>query len=492
MGKQVTRRELVRATTAGIGAGIFLSQGTFPVIANSGGWSQVGYDTGNTGYNPDAAGPTDEPETVWSYEPDTTSQIQPVVSNSRLYFSVGEDLTCLDPVDGTELWTATQPSTLSSPAVHDGTVYVSTTDGNTLALDGAGGQREWETTLLDSNASTPTVTADSLYVSDNLGLYELRRSDGEIQWGIALEEPQGSVPAVTDLGVWTLGSSLVQVSSVDQFSDSSRDPESAENWERRQVANIQESRENPPADETRAGLIFTAPNFESQGTPSVVDDTVYLPSQGVQAIDAHSGRVEWNFDENVIITQSPTVAEDTVYFGSGLGAELAYQIEGATENAGTVYALDRSTGSVNWERDLGDPIDTQIAATSNSLYVSTKGGTIVGLDRETGDERWQLELAGGVGSPIVAHNRLYVGTTDRGLLALEGPGDGTTPTPTPSPTPTPAETPTPIPERETSDPSGDTESSDDGFGAGFGLLSGLAGLCGMTYVLDRLRGRDAE
>lgn len=509
MKHNITRRRLLQVTGVGLGAGLFVSQSPGPVVAASGGWPQYAYNGGNTSYSPEASGPTSDPGVKWEYEPEASwgKTKSPAVVGGRVYCSPGNTVVSLDSEDGSEIWTyvrgdepAHDPELgdfvrISPPAVRDGRVYVAIADGTVLALDAQTGNTDWETELDVDHMMSPTLVGESLYITASNTVYRISADNGEIQWSVELQDQLHGFPAVTDRGVWVGGPFLTQITAVDQLEEEERNPGEEEVWRGQKLFN----------EDEYAVLSYIDTRWSLQQPPAVVDSTVYLPSLGLQAIDTRDGTVNWEFDENVMIPSSPTVTEDELYVGSGDDVENIDLVDGAAENAGTVYALDRQDGTINWELDVGGAVNTSIAATDSTLYVSTNAGEVVAVDRINGDELWTIEVGDGIdavadeditgiGAPVVADGIVYIGTIDNRLVAIEEDEIESIDLSTPTPTPTPTSTPTPTPEEtpaESDDSSDDTD-SDDGFGPGFGLFSGLAGLGGAAYLLKRYDDGDDE
>ncbi|UTF52151.1 PQQ-binding-like beta-propeller repeat protein [Natronosalvus rutilus] len=121
------------------------------------------------------------------------------------------------------------------------------------------------------------------------------------------------------------------------------------------------------------------------GTPAVVDDAVYVGGDAVTALEAPTGEVRWRTGfESESQVPDPTVAFETVYVVVD----------------GTLYALDRSDGSIRWERESvtlenrdGEKEEVRFASTpvagdEESIYAGVGDAGFVALDPVTGDEQW--------------------------------------------------------------------------------------------------------
>ena len=133
----------------------------------------------------------------------------------------------------------------------------------------------------------------------------------------------------------------------------------------------------------------------------------------------------WTFDAGAPVWAGPTFADGAVYAGG---------------NDGALHALDAKSGKRRWVFRAGGPIRTRPTVVKRDLYVQADDGLLYKLDAATGAPRWKVRI---VDQPIVrlpfddpksrfdrfgsdvtvAGGRLYVGTHDGNLLALD-PGDG--------------------------------------------------------------------
>jgi outer membrane protein assembly factor BamB len=99
-------------------------------------------------------------------------------------------------------------------------------------------------------------------------------------------------------------------------------------------------------------------------------------------------------------------------------------------NDGSVAGVDIATGSLAWQRDLGAPLVTSLAASEGLVIAALQGDrdtapVVVGLDLASGDERWRHEAAGGatiVSAPSVSAGRVHVvftGLSETAVVALD-------------------------------------------------------------------------
>jgi outer membrane protein assembly factor BamB len=174
-------------------------------------------------------------------------------------------------------------------------------------------------------------------------------------------------------------------------------------------------------------------------TPSVADGIVYaLARDGrLHAVDAGSGAGRWQFatqgearfsayglygsekkpaptrDAWDFWLSSPVVAGGRVYFGS---------------SDERMYALDASSGAVQWVFKSGGMIHAAPAVAGTTLVFGSWDGAVYALDAVSGKQRWRYQseteqatstLFGIQAPPLVDGDTVYVGSRDAYFYALE-------------------------------------------------------------------------
>jgi glucose dehydrogenase/plastocyanin len=146
---------------------------------------------------------------------------------------------------------------------------------------------------------------------------------------------------------------------------------------------------------------WPAPMGDLAGTRNAQDSPI--DSSNVAQLE-----VAWTFPLEATgaygaITGTPIVAGDTVY------------IQDMSSN---VYALDRATGELKWQRDYDVPtVGPNGVALGYGLVFATLGDTaeVVALRAESGEEVWRVDLSNNLGegvdmAPTVYDNVVYVST----------------------------------------------------------------------------------
>ncbi|MFC6751965.1 PQQ-binding-like beta-propeller repeat protein [Halorubrum tibetense] len=178
----------------------------------------------------------------------------------------------------------------------------------------------------------------------------------------------------------------------------SSDPESEE-----------EEEESPEEEEEHQPIeLVESWTFESENTISSVPasdgDSVFAYSDDnrIYCIDLSSGDELWNFqfDDLPVSTYTPTVGDDHVFTTYDSGSR-------------SVYALDKSDGSIIWEQD---DLRRAHVFTENGLFTSYGG--IKSIDPESGEIEWEYE-ASFYGSPPVADNNYVIGVGSTEIYAVD-------------------------------------------------------------------------
>lgn len=164
-------------------------------------------------------------------------------------------------------------------------------------------------------------------------------------------------------------------------------------------------------------------------SPTVAEGTVYAVGTGnpggIRAFDAATGDQVWHADTREYATGAPTVANGTVYVG-GWGQRF--------------YAVDAADGSEVWTAETGHYVGGSApTVVDGAVYVGTNGYgplvtsgddedafepcAVIAFDAESGDERWRYDGFGRKeqidGAPAVADGRVFVGSDERGVTAVD-------------------------------------------------------------------------
>lgn len=153
--------------------------------------------------------------------------------------------------------------------------------------------------------------------------------------------------------------------------------------------------------------------------PVLADSVLYAAgSKGdVVAINAENGERLWR----------ARLKKLTLTGGVGVGGDLV--LVGTVD--GRVYALDRATGEIRWERRFSSEILDAPTASRQVVIVRVANGYLHGLDPATGEQRWQMDYEKPLltlrreSNPVIVGNTLLVGFSSGRLRAFSA-SDGVT------------------------------------------------------------------
>jgi outer membrane protein assembly factor BamB len=257
--------------------------------------------------------------------------------------------------------------------------------------------------------TSPAIAAGVVYIASLDGhLYAVDQEAGTERWKFKSRLPIASSPAVGD-GIIYFVSSTGALAAIDAATGQPRWVFAAEYERRFEAKNLHGY---PPAAQTipDAWDIFTS-------SPAVASGKVYFGSGdgNVYAVDATTGVLQWKFPTGGVVHSSPAVVDKTVYVGSW---------------DSYLYALDAETGQQRWSFKGGDDpaIHNQVgfqsspAVVDGTVYVGCRDAHVYALDATTGRKKWDYPTSKSwvIGTPAVRDGVVYVGTSDSArFMALD-------------------------------------------------------------------------
>ena len=152
----------------------------------------------------------------------------------------------------------------------------------------------------------------------------------------------------------------------------------------------------------RLAWSWALPMGPNESTPIVHDGVLFVHGYGdkVQALDAVTGDLLWQYSRRLPRTVSPSLKRGLSIYGTRLYIP--------TSDA-HVVALDVKTGNLIWDQPVGD-LEVGLRMTGGTLVVRGKvmvgttgrhegGNYIVALDAETGEEAWRFGTIPGPTDP---------------------------------------------------------------------------------------------
>lgn len=373
---RMDRRQMLKSIGGTVVGTAFVSfSGTTAAQPTPADWPTFQYDTGRSGYHPDAKGPKQNVSELWRTGAITSSSSPPVVDGLVYHGGRVGRMYAYDADDGSIVWSAETEGRInpSRPTVVDGTIYEGDAEGYLYAFDAQTGDEQWRYEA-GTDASTGTLVANNtVYVMASDVLHAVDSTDGTRQWTIE-SEYYGTSPV--------MGEELLYFGS--ERTLWAIDPETAEViWQRegrRRVSHI-----------------------------VAVDDGLYV-TRGREVIvrDAADGSERWRFRAPGNISNSPAVSDRLVYFG---------------DTQDQFYAITRRTGEERWRFSVGEArfsgIPSSPAVVGNVVYFGSYDQHVYALQAASGRELWSYDTGAELtGSPTVVGRRLYIGGRLSDLIAL--------------------------------------------------------------------------
>jgi outer membrane protein assembly factor BamB len=344
---------------------------------------------------------------LWTIQTAGAIYSSPAVAEGMVYFGSDDGwLYAAEAGSGKVKWKfETQGLVRSRPALAEGTLYFVSDDGNLYALDVASGAETWRIDIgndllvrvlpverqWDYLQSSPAVAEGVVYAGSADGnLYAVDAWTGKEKWQFATQARVRSSPAVAE-GLVYVGSWDGHIYAVDTQTGQ-------ETWH----------------FDTRGAY------WPVQPSPTVVDGIVYCGSRNpwLYALDAKNGKQLWRYPYNGSwVESSATVVDGIVYVGSS--------------DSQVLNALDAKTGALKWDFHGTAYFWSSPAFADGVVYI---GGMyysqpfFYAVNAQTGQEKWKLStgktlekgstLSGVVSSPAVADGLVFFGGLDGKLYAV--------------------------------------------------------------------------
>ena len=366
-------------------------------------WPMIGRDPSHTGLNSWPGG-VPEGKIVWQLETDGPFESSPAVVDGTVYVSTGDKrVMALDAEDGEVIWeTDVGGPVASSPAVAGGLLYLGLRDNRIIALSTDDGELVWEHLTRGYIVASPTVREGIVYIgSSDERLYALDAQTGEEFWSFKAAGRLNASPAVSDeiIGIVSQGRAVQILEAL--------------TGRLRLDFNIAGESIAPPALDD--GLIYAV---DTRGAIVGVDwskqqlpfeklarwgRTQLFVWQFVGTLPPPKGYV-WNFRAGRLRFQSaPALGHGHLYVVS---------------DTGFLFALDRSDGTLSWRVQLDNGAIGSPSVAGDTVYIGDKGGIVYGFDALSGEERWRFTIDASddiVSTPVIAGGTMFV-TTENGVL----------------------------------------------------------------------------
>ena len=260
------------------------------------------------------------------------------------------------------IWTfKTAGKVIGSPTVHQGMVYVGSSDRHLYALDAKTGERRWAFKTGGAVDSTPAVTGGMVLFSSRDGLfYALEAATGALKWRFETKgERRFTAPGIHGAQPRT----EMMPDPFDVFLSS-------------------------PVTDARAVFFGSGDG-------------------GVYALEVGSGKLLWRFATGNVVHASPAMAGGKLFIGSW---------------DRNFYALDAATGTRLWsfttgeDRDLHNQegIASSACVAGDTVFFGCRDGHFYALEVATGKERWRHDNQKGwvIASPAAKDGMVCFPTSD--------------------------------------------------------------------------------
>jgi len=323
----------------------------------------------------------------------------PAVADGRVFAAAVEGgVQALDLQTGKRIWEY-KPEKVKKkpklrlaggPGVGEGLVVIGTLDGQVIALDAASGTEKWRARVPNEVITAPAIAQGLVFVRSNDGrITAFEASNGERRWFHDQEGPtltvRGNASVVAGPGVVFVGNDEGTVSTLAM-------QDGRVLWS--QTVGVPEG---------RSELQRMA---DVDGAPVLENTTLFVTSfkNQTMAIEGPTGRPLWSRDHG----------------GAG-GVAVSTGLAVVSDNAGSVWGLDKASGAALWSQAaLARRSLTGAAIQGDYAVVGDYKGYLHWLRLDNG-ELAARERAGHdalVAQPVVADGILLVQNTDGDIIAF--------------------------------------------------------------------------
>jgi len=292
----------------------------------------------------------------------------------------------------------------SGVAVHDGIIYVGSTDGRVVAINSSTQSQQWDYTITPATSiyTTPIVDGDLVYVGTYNGIVlalntSARVEDlpfpqaryGEWEWYCPIENAKSNA-IVADLAMSEdalyVASSNGRVYSLDKGSGD-------ENWKREDIPVLTENAE------------------KLWDSPVIQGNTLYVSTFDghIYTLSAETGQLlDWSFEAEAGFASAPVIYEDIIYVGSFDRYLYAVRIGGDVP----LWKFPQEKPAGNWF--WASPIINE-----GIVYAGCLDGKLYAIEAKTGEELWEFDAESPiVSSPVLIDNLLIVGAESGNVYVI--------------------------------------------------------------------------
>jgi eukaryotic-like serine/threonine-protein kinase len=340
----------------------------------------------------------------WRYQTQGAVRSSPVVFGGTVYVGSSDGhLYALHAQSGRLSWRFDAHSAItSSPAVDDGSVFFQSHDGTVYALRRSTGSLRWRHRTGgdlplpwghesgDYWSASPTLANSILYIGSGDGfLYAFDAKNGHVLWKAKTGGRIRSAPAVSV--------DTAYIGSYDGYLYAFNTAGGALRW---RFATQGASLKSADYGYDRRSI---------QSSPAVGDGAVFFGSKdgSLYAVDQHTGKQRWRRKAQVYWYMSaPAFDRHMVFTGNSDGR--------------FIQALDAGSGEVRWQFNTGINVFASPSVAAGVVYGGAWDGVMHALDESSGAELWKFSTLGRriFSSASVQGSQLVFGADDGGVYAL--------------------------------------------------------------------------
>ncbi len=304
---------------------------------------------------------------------------------------------------------ATQDAIESTAAIHQGTVYVGSLDGQFYALDLRTGALVWQYQADGEIKSSPTVADSTVYFGDEAGTFHaVATHNGQRRWTFTAAAGIISAANHADDRLY-FGSYDQHLYCLDATAGTLIWKIATEGYIHSTPA-LYENRVVAAGCDGYLRLLDRADGTQHQqlelggyvaSSTAIHAGSAYLGTFGneVLGVDLGAGEIRWRYAHAVRkfpFYSSPAVADQAVVIG---GRDKL------------VHALDPQTGQSLWTFAAGARVDSSPVIAGEYIYVGARA--LIAIAMASGAEVWRFETGAAItASPAIAASRLVMGATD--------------------------------------------------------------------------------
>ncbi|MFH1786740.1 MAG: PQQ-binding-like beta-propeller repeat protein [archaeon] len=303
-------------------------------------------------------------ELIWEFATDYKLTTKPTVTENQVYVgSLSGDVYAVDKGTGTMIWKHDSGAKVhSAPALYESILISANAASDVIfGLNADTGQLVWAFEAGSDVYSSPALGEDRAYIGVNYkGLLALNPLNGNELWRFSLSQQIHSPVYHSGSVIFGAGDGFVY--SLDASSG-------AQNWKYDAgFGTMGKYTTTPPG--TVNSTVQINYNLEPRLVRAVATDgsMVYAPSRDkmLYALDFETGTLKWQFDVKNFINSDPIAAGGYVSFGT---------------DDSKIYLLDKATGTQVWEYDLGGK-GISPASLGNYLVIPARDGRLYAFSGE--------------------------------------------------------------------------------------------------------------